>query len=258
LPKCYAVYQKVEDIDLSALPDVFVLKPTDLAAANGVLILHRITGDDGFWDAMGQRRWSGEEIIANYRSIAANVFANAPENDNRFIAEERIVAESGGAIPIDYKFHVFDGVVRLILQIDRNVRPTGYWFYDRDFSSWNWTDHLSLTSDKIQTTAPLVPSSAGRMLEMAADISRRLANPFVRVDLFAARQGPLVGELTHRPGGPYRWSRWRPSAAYDSSLAEEWKAAANRLGVAIPAINDGETIPIDSRPISRPSRRRRP
>jgi hypothetical protein len=131
------------------------------------------------------------------------------ETPRRLMIEQKIeFAES----PIDYKFWVLDGEVRLI-QADfaRFTRHTRR-FFD---PSWRPLD-LKLKYPVGDRIAPR-PPHLDEMLSAAA----RLADDFrfVRVDLYDTPERPVFGEITFWPEAGL--CRFEPSS-FDSALGAEW------------------------------------
>ena len=109
----------------------------------------------------------------------------------RVLVEPRI--GTGEALPIDYKFWVFNGRVEYIsLTFDRLGTPS-VMFLDR---AWRRIE----ISDKRLTQATVVPertSNYDRMLEAAERLGGHF--PFARVDLYDLPDGPKFGEVTLTP-----------------------------------------------------------
>lgn len=237
-PETYRVFQRAEDIDLDALPEVFVLKPTELNGKRGVMLLHRIASGLGYWDNMQMRRLTAKEIIAEQRGWA-KLYAQKRRRDLQFIAEELVVGENGlGQIPFDYKVYTFDGVPRFILQLDRNIEPMGAAFFDGEFRPMAESDSRVTSRSKTQRTAPVVPACAQDVLATASALSRALRTPFISIDCYATARGALVGEITIAPGGPYTRGAFSFSRAFDRELGTAWVEAAGRLGEPVPLYDD--------------------
>lgn len=245
-PKVIGVYPNAKDIKLNKLPDRFVLKPSDLAAARGVYILNRIAGDNGYWCMMNRQRYWGSQIVSAYEKWK-KLSKQRRNKDLYFIAEEVVVSPQKGAkIPLDYKFYTFNGRVEFILQIDRNTSPITLHFYDGEFNDLSWEDALVLGDQKKSIGEAIPPNDKVAMLEMASAVSRKLRTPFVSVDMFESNDGPIIGELTAAPGGPYFGSLFLFNAGFDAKLAKAWLEAAEELQVRKPMVRTNETIPMRS------------
>lgn len=240
--KVYQIYSRASEVRLSNLPDSFVIKPHNLASKRGVHVLHRITGDQGYWDAMSRSRlWTSQvrERLSRIEDLWKEYRAG---REFKIIAEERVQGEyKPNGVPLDYKFYSFSGKIRLILQINRNAEVPQVAFYDGDFGEWDWKRYLTL-GKSIEASDQVVPTQADQLLEVVSKLSRMLNTPFCSIDMYASTRGPLVGELTRTPGAPY-FGMFTFSDAYDRELAAEWKLAARELGVPVELVGDDEKIP---------------
>jgi hypothetical protein len=184
LNELLGLYERVEDIDLAALPNAFVLKLTNGSGWN-IICADKATMD---WDreldklkkwSKSNYYWFGREWI--YKDI-----------------RPRIVAEKFLDDPIypsmtDFKFHCFEGVPHFVtVDMDRaslHKRNT----YDMD---WNL-----LPFGYGFPTSPQVTDRPANFEEMTA-VAKTLAQDFFfcRVDLYSIRRRTVFGELTFLPG----------------------------------------------------------
>jgi len=176
-----AVYRSVDEIDLSQLPDRFVLKCNhdsgsvvickdkatfDLEAAKTKLdeALHH----NFYWDA---REWG-------YKNVKPLIFA------------EQFIEIAGAEDLPDYKFFCFDGKVRaLYVASERFLSGTCFDFFDMDFN------HLDVQND--HPNNPVVhkkPKSFDEMVAIAEKLS--LGIPHVRCDLYDINGHIYFGEYT--------------------------------------------------------------
>lgn len=228
-----ATYDRPEEIDLGALPDRFVLKATNMSAMRGVYLI--VKHANQYYDMHSRRAYSADELITGLakprKKVSGKVvspFAAA------VIAEELIVGENGASqIPFDYKMYTFDGTVRLVVQIDRNVVPPAVAFFDQDFEPVD--DHCIRLSEAAQRGVPRRPTNWRQLLEAAQRISLHLDVPFVSVDVYTTGDDVVLGELTGSPGGPY-FGMWRFSDEFDAELGTYYKMALRRRGVAAPIV----------------------
>lgn len=196
--KTYAMWENVEDIDISGLPERFVLKTNhdcggivicrdrstfDLEAAKKKLAKHLKT--NYFW---WTREWP-------YKDVEPCVFA-----------EEYLDPNTSDGDLYDYKLLRFsDG--RLVMQAmtdrftDGKLSKT---FFDEDW-------HPLPASEGGQPTRPnlVCPERFGQMKEMAGKLGEGL--PFVRVDFYESNGGLYFGELT-----------FYPKAGFERFEPEEW------------------------------------
>lgn len=130
---------------------------------------------------------------------------------NRTILLEEWIGD-GPAVPDDYKFFVFHGRVEMI-QLDQD-RFVGHKLslYDREWnpvaaskSLWESAEH-----------APM-PANLPEMIKIAETLGSHF--DFMRIDLFATKNGIYFGETTPYPGGGL--SRFKPHS-FDVELGHKW------------------------------------
>lgn len=180
------VWNSVDEIDWDALPNQFVLKPTN--DSGGLVICRNKTTFDveaakAKLRALGNRDYS--QISKEYP------YKNVP---HRFIAEEYMIDESGYELK-DYKFFCFDGFAHsVMLCYDRFSGDTKFYFFDRDWQL--------LRLNKRGKNAPVgfslpCPPNVKEMFQIADKLSE--GKPFVRVDLYNVNGKIYFGEMTFFP-----------------------------------------------------------
>lgn len=197
--KLLASWDSAEDIDVSGLPDKFVLKTNH--DCGGVLIC----SDKNCFNLSDAKEFFRRHLKRSYfygcrewpyRNVKPVVFA-----------EEFLESEAGNAHDegdtwegIDeFDFFCFNGEPRLVSYChgDKNDSEKRYNdFYD---TGWNL---LPLTMG-YASSEEAIP--APKQLDEMLELSRRLSEgvPFLRVDLFICRDRVLVGELTFYPWGGF-------------------------------------------------------
>mgnify|MGYP004502504747 FL=1 len=194
-----AVWSDVDDIDVSGLPEKFVLKTNH--DCGGVLIC---TDKDCF-DLDGAKVFFRRHLKRNYfygcrewpyKNVKPVVFAEEfleSEDDNA-----RDEDDNWEGID-EFDFFCFDGEPRLIsyCQGDKNDSEKRYNdFYDTE---WNL---LPLTMGYASSEEAIpAPKQLSEMLELSRKLSEGV--PFLRVDLFICKGRVLVGELTFYPWGGF-------------------------------------------------------
>ncbi|HUI03782.1 MAG TPA: ATP-grasp fold amidoligase family protein [Acidimicrobiales bacterium] len=203
LTALYAVVDDPADLDPSALPDQFVVKPNHTSGT--IWIVDNTRPEEGVvqlssemfrssrqaldWDALvaACRRWlsiryADFELEWAYRGIQPKILV------------EELLVDPHEPTPLDYKFYVLNGRTRL-LEVHMNrfgerrcnlVRP-------------DWTPveaKLPCASDP--NGAPR-PASLDKMLHIAETLGQD--TDFVRVDLYDIDGRIVFGELTNYPGG---------------------------------------------------------
>lgn len=200
LPKLYAKWDNADDIDITNLPNEFVLKAND-----GCGTVYIVKDKD-------------KENIANVRKMAKQWmrmphfgYMNAQLHylpiESCIIAEELLhQSEDLNKISpesiVDFKFWCFSGEVESIL-VTYNRRKNGL-SIDLYDSEWNDLKHnipLEIHYECNRKGKFPKPSCLDKMLE----ISRALSKPFpeVRVDFYVIDNKPIIGELTFSTGYGY-------------------------------------------------------
>lgn len=130
-----------------------------------------------------------------------------------FVVEERI--GDGLTFPSDYKFFVFDGVARYVLQVADRAADSRASYYDRD---WNRVATHPNAED-----LPLRPAPAqlDQMIAIAEQIAAGL--DFLRVDLYNVDGQIWFGEMTAYPMGGF--GRYSPPD-FDFELGSWWTLPA--------------------------------
>ncbi|MBQ6067372.1 MAG: glycosyl transferase [Clostridia bacterium] len=181
-----AVYHNADEIDLSKLPDKFILKATHGSGWNF------ICRDKASFDLPARRKimnaWLKQNLYIYGREW------NYKEQTPRLIAEPLMDDKP----LVDYKFLCFNGVCRA-LTVNHDDNGTHYIdFYDSD---WNLIPEMK--ADIADHSCKPLPKPE-RFDEMKA-IAEKLAAPFpfVRVDLYDIRGEIYFGEMTFFPGSGF-------------------------------------------------------
>lgn len=185
-----------------SLPDNWVLKPNHRSGlvyfGHGAADVDHLRGQTQGWLDEVKWRDGGEWAYS--------------QADPVLLVEELIGVS--GTPPIDYKFEVFDGTVRLLLvYLGRFDDLRGYLF-DRDFNQISAQDASEVLRDSDVVTRP---ANYARMLEIA----ERIADGFdyLRVDLYDTGDEVWFGEVTPYEGGGA--ARFRPRS-FDDVLGSYW------------------------------------
>lgn len=176
-----AVWDRPDDIDISMLPDKFVMKTNH--DSKGVIVCK----DKSKFDLKQAKAFFSERMAANgydygrewpYKGVVKKI-----------IAEQYIEDESGGLI--DYKVLCFNGVPKLIqLHQGRFTDHHTQDFYDVD---WNVQSFNQVGEVSSESPAPR-PSFLSEMLELSAKLSAGI--PHIRVDWYHANGQLYFGEMT--------------------------------------------------------------
>lgn len=226
VPQILGVWVRESDLDLTGLPDTFVLKSDVGAGGNGVFPLQRV-GADRYAVIGGQEELTTADLIERYRSRRS---AGAPFFAEAFL-QQRVPTES---IPDDVKIYAAYGEVLMVMVRRMPVHA------NLDHASYLYTDANGVdlgedlvSGQHIDPSIPL-PEPLEDFVAVARHLSRALAVPFVRVDVYDTVDGPVLGELTRAPGGAQRFRR-----DHDLAMGEAWDRARWRLDLDV----------IDGRPL---------
>jgi len=194
-PRVLDAWRTIEDVDWSALPDAFVLKTRWGSSNVGVKALVG-QGDGLYRDLMRSRTWTVDEILADH----VDKESRGRVSRAGFV-EELIMKPGGVGIADDWKFYCFYGRVGLSMQRDlRASADMSDWrfkFRDRD-----WRDLGPVKFfDRLDPALPQ-PRDSAALVELAERLSSLIGRPFIRIDLFEADRGPVLGEFTPAPGPP--------------------------------------------------------
>ena len=210
--KTYAMWENAEDIDITDLPERFVLKTNhdsggvaicsdrntfDLDAAKKKLAKHLKT--NYFWRT---REWP-------YKDVKPCIFA-----------EEYLYPAEGKSDLTDYKIMCFDGRVRCEFTCtDRAEGGLRVDFFDPEWNHLPFTRHYPNAD-----VPPEAPSSLKQMVTDAELLSKE--TPFVRADFYEVAGQYYFGELTFFPGGGFE--EFDPSS-WDETLGS-WIKLPNSIG----------------------------
>jgi hypothetical protein len=228
LPELYGVFGSPAEIPFADLPERVVLKPTSLTDRRGVFLLER--REAGYFDRISGTVLGAAGIVDHLGKLLAKF----PRRPTTVIAEELVETET--PIPIDYKLFVFGGEVSLIEHINRNTRSKRVLFYDGAFRPMDVEGKIKLNFRLACFDRPRPPRHPEAMVAAARRLARHIETPFTRIDFYAGRQGPVLGEITPTPGGAYFGSTYRLTDRYDAELGGRWAAAAEALGQPAPRI----------------------
>jgi hypothetical protein len=181
-------YDSVEDIDLSRLPDQFVLKTTHGSTWN-ILCFDKSTMD---WDAARRKLHDWME-----RSVY-NLGREWPYKGLRpRIICEKLLTDQNGKVPDDYKFFCFGGQPRVVLVHKDRWGDHREVFYD---AGWNRLE-VKADSGNLSLAQNEKPERYDEMIRVAATLSAGLRH--VRVDLYNMEGRIYFGEMTFFPGSGF-------------------------------------------------------
>ncbi len=191
LVKLYGVYQTVDDIDVSALPERFVLKTTNGGGGLNVYICK----DKSTFDKEKVKNLIGS--LREYkRRDAGREWAYVSVKPKIIVEEYLENPENPDAGINDYKFLCFDGKPEYVI-VDANR----YVNHKRNFYNIDWT-YIDVSSDHENFGDSMTrPVGYEDMVAAATKLSEGF--PFVRVDLYSVKGKAYFGELTFYPWSGY-------------------------------------------------------
>lgn len=226
-PKIFNIWKKPEDISLDSVEEkCFVLKPSNMHSSAGVMVLQRIEGNR-FFDSLSNKSLSEEQIIDEQKKVYEK--CNFKGSYNIFVEEKVTSPIEQGDIPLDYKFFCFYGKPLMVFQFNRNTKPKQAAWFDGDFNPLDLEDCIISDWKMIELGTNILPMEHQNMLEIAARTSLLVESPFMSVDMYSSLRGPLVGELTPAPGGPFYGDMYKFTSEFDKELGIEWEKAVERM-----------------------------
>jgi hypothetical protein len=197
LNELYGVWDHPDAIDFDRLPETFVLK------ISGGWNMNLFCRDRGRFDVDGARRqlasWLRRPHYWLHREWAY-------KNIKQRIIAERLLVDTNGREPLDFKVNCFNGEPRFVgVHFDR-LRGHRRDFYDLE---WRVMPFTKLSNPSTGQSMPKPPN-----FDEIVECARRLAGdfPFVRVDFLSVDHRTVFGEFTWYPAAAY--NRFRPES-YD-------------------------------------------
>ena len=187
-----------KDIPFDRLPDEYIIKPNNAAGrwitAEGIKGLNKYDINHTHKEGVNL---SNEELIDICKDWFTTIHgvqwyewvyqAIKPT----LVIVEKLLKDSDGKIPDDYRFCMFDGKCKLMYITSPRLITFNY--YDEN---WNVVDIIRPG----HTLAPVIekPKAFDKMIEFAEKLSKGF--DFVRVDFYLVDGYIYFGEMTHYPG----------------------------------------------------------
>lgn len=181
------VWNRFEDINISKLPEKFVLKTTH--DSGGVVIC---TNKSNF-DIEKARKKLNKSLRDNYYYHGYEwPYKNIKP---RIIGEEYISDRLGSSMLTDYKFYCFDGNVdSVMLCIDREKGDPKFYFFNKE---WKLKRYNIRGKNAPENFTISKPNCIDEMFCLAEKLSENL--PFVRIDMYCSDEKIYFGEFTFYP-----------------------------------------------------------
>jgi acylphosphatase len=189
-----------------ALEPSRVIKPLRAAGSRGVFIIRPCGTIHSVRD--GRRLDSCAELVE-----LAKIYMKKYREDDRWIAEEFIYSEG---VPHDVKVYCFYGKAALVLEVDRNGKKPKY--------CWRLPDGTITRTGKYENSLFEGKGVLDDYIDLSEKASLKIPSPFLRIDLLKAKEGPVFGEFTAKPGNFHQFD-----AFTDSWLGGEFAQARTRL-----------------------------
>lgn len=190
LNELYCVFDSPEQIDLSVLPDKFVLKVSNGSGTNLIcrdkskLDLNKVKND----------------FKKYYTKIKANTGREWPYMKSKsVIVAEKLLEDSSkeNIPPTDYKIFCYNGKPEYVICIsDRYTDKVNHLVYD---TNWN-KQHVISEGAYLDADEPR-PENLDEMLRVASILSEEF--PFARIDLYSVENKIIFGEITFYPWSGY-------------------------------------------------------
>lgn len=184
------VWDKVEDIDISALPERFVLKCTH---GYGGTVLCR---DKSALDVASVRAVLQKTLDTDFYSRGREWAYHSPTPR---VMAEALIDDGGGARPADYKFMCFQGKTEFVCISrglgDFSTGAVSFFYPEGRPAPFKRVDYPQCPP------AEGLPDHFGRMKAAAEALAAAAGVPFVRVDFYEADGRPYFSEFTFYPCG---------------------------------------------------------
>ena len=179
LVKRYGVYDKLDEIDLSKLPDEFVIKNN--------------SDSGGFFLCRDKKHFKkgAKQVYKKMKKDYSNVKLEWPYHyiEKKLLIEELIKTEDGKA-PKDYKFFCFNGEPKFLFVVSDRAKNCYFDFFDLEWNHLDCYQGYNYNSP----VRPEKPNNLKEMIEYAKKLSKPF--PFVRVDFYSENNRVYFGELT--------------------------------------------------------------
>lgn len=182
------VWDDVEDIDIDALPDKFVLKPNH---DSGSIVICK---DKKNFDWNNAKKKLKKALCKNYFLKGREwPYKNVPR---KIVAEEYMECIDSGEL-MDYKFMCFNGKVEYIFVCHNRFKEGGLYV---DFYNNKWERVSISRGEGTYSNVKLPrPKNFDRMIDLAEKYSKQI--PFLRMDFYEIEGELFFGEFTFFPGG---------------------------------------------------------
>lgn len=182
----YNVYDSVNEIDWSALPEQFAMKWNFGAGMN--LICHDKSKLNIQEAVKKLKKWGRNKCWLKNSEMQ---YKYAPKK----IVCEKYLSDGRGLAPLDYKVYCFNGRAEYVLIcIGREFGRPKFYFFNRDWELCRINRDSIAAPEGFTVEKPICMDS---IFAYAEKLSAPF--PFVRADFYAVNDKPYFGELTFTP-----------------------------------------------------------
>ena len=180
----YGIYNSFDEIDFSSLPKSFVMKCSHASGFN------EIVWDKDAMDLSASRKRFKKWLKTDYgkKTVEPHYSKIHPQ-----IIIEKLLEEDG-ALPVEYKIHVFNGKAKNLYVVTGRGEDIRY---TELHAGWTPFDGSQFNGWKKADVCPPKPSNFDEMLAMAEKLAKPF--PFVRVDLYSIHGKTYFSEMTFTP-----------------------------------------------------------
>ena len=195
------VYNKVEDIDFSSLPNQFVAKTTDGGGGNQVLICkdkNKLEVKDFFalmrkWMTAPKGLNAGREWAYENNYPRRIIIEELISDHSKQMHQEDLVNNDNPLL--DYKIFCFDGTPKFLYLSDTPNHEIVFLDMDWNILPFGRTDY------NLMKDIPAKPNNLTEIIDVAKRLSKGF--PHVRVDLYKVGSQVYFGELTFYTASGY-------------------------------------------------------
>lgn len=190
LNEIYGIYNSPEEIDISHLPNEFVLK-TNHASATNIFVKDKNTFN---LKKAKKKLYKWMKTDYGLKTATPHYSRIRPQ----IIAEKYLVEDNDyNKALTDYKIYCFHGYPKYIFVFSDRIPNTHE--YSKMIYDTNWNPHPEYINKGLTIAKERPrPKSLEKMLEIAKALSKPF--PFVRIDLYEINGEPIFSEMTFTPG----------------------------------------------------------
>jgi hypothetical protein len=187
VPELYWTGRRIHDLPFDQLPGRFAIRPIWGAGKRGIHVVA-----------------DGQKLLGEGPADSESIRRKIVEERGRInliplLCEEAILQEAGKPrLPLEFKCHMFAGVVGAIQLIDRSARNQGFStrYFDRDWVPFG----ERMADDSVtQLPPPEPPPYLPTILEWARELGNALGT-YMRIDFFGTDNRCVFNEFSSTPG----------------------------------------------------------